>query len=522
MASRSASPPSRQSAFPVSVILETLDDWQRDPTVARLGSVRDALGVLLLATGARGAYLDVEAEPIPRLRVGVGTLKRRPTPGRQATLTQESLRIDGGRVEAGRLWLDTAPESPDTRTPGGAVERSEAVRALAVALDAAWSRATVRRTVDRLEALDAATRGIAGVLSLERVLQLICDRLRDLVGAQYAALGIADSDGILESFVTSGMGRTERERIGPLPEGRGLLGAIIREGASLRIPDIGADSRSHGFPPNHPSMVSFLGVPITVKGRSVGDLYMTNKRGAREFSLADQELVEMFALHAGIAIENARLHEQVQRMAVVEERERIGKDLHDGIIQGIYGVGLSLEDVPDLMDENQGEAKARIERAIEGLNLTIRDIRNFIFGLRPELLEQVGLVGGLAALADEFRLNTMVDVELFADDDHGLDLPPEPTLQLLHIAREGLSNTARHANASRASLVVRAEGTGEIVLEVSDNGRGFTVDRQRGPSHQGLPNMRARAAALGGSFQILSAPGAGTRIIVRVPYPREP
>jgi signal transduction histidine kinase len=522
VASRSALPASRPSPFPVGVILETLDAWQRDPTAARLGSVRDALRVLLLATGARGAYLDVEAEPIPLLRVGVGTLERRPTASKRTTLTQEPLRIDGGRVDAGRLWLARAPEDPDTQTLEGSAERPEAVRALGIALDAAWSRATVRRTVDRLAALDEATRGIAGVLSLERVLQLICDRLRELVGAEYAALGMADSDGMLESFVTSGMGRTERERIGELPEGHGLLGVLIREGVSLRIPDIAADPRSHGFPPHHPDMTSFLGVSIMVKGRSVGDLYMTNKRGAREFSLADQELVEMFALHAGIAIENARLHEQVQRMAVVEERERIGKDLHDGIIQGIYGVGLSLEDVPDLMDENQDEAKARIERAIERLNLTIRDIRNFIFGLRPELLEQVGLVGGLAALADEFRLNTMVDVELFADDDHDLDLPPEPTLQLLHIAREGLSNTARHANASRASLVVRAEGTGEVVLEVSDNGRGFTVEKQRGPSHQGLPNMRARAAALGGSFQILSAPGAGTRIIVRVPHLREP
>jgi signal transduction histidine kinase len=482
--------------------------------------VRDALSVLLRATGAPGAYVDVEAEPIPRLRVGVGTLQRRPTPARQATLTEAALRIDGGRVEAGRLWLDTAPTGRGVRQSAASVQRLDAVRALEIALDAAWSRATVRRTVDRLEALDAATRAIAGVLSLERVLQLICDRVRELVGAEYAALGMADSDGMLESFVTSGMGRSERERIGSLPEGHGLLGVIIREGESLRIPDIAADPRSHGFPPNHPRMTSLLGVPITVKGRSVGDLYLTNKRGAREFSLADQELVEMFALHAGIAIENARLHEQVQRMAVVEERERIGKDLHDGIIQGIYGVGLSLEDVPDLMDENPGEARARIERAIERLNLAIRDIRNFIFGLRPELLEQVGLVGGLAALADEFRLNTMVDVEIFANEAPDLDMAPDSTLQLLHIAREGLSNIARHANASRASLVVRAEGSGEIVLEISDNGRGFAVDRQRGPNRQGLPNMRARAAALGGSFEIRSVPDAGTRIIVRVPYPR--
>ena len=113
-------------------------------------------------------------------------------------------------------------------------------------------------------------------------------------------------------------------------------------------------------------MHSLLGVPITVRGRVVGDFYLTDKRGAPEFDPADQAIVEMFALHAGIAIENARLHEEVQRLAVVEERERIGQDLHDGIIQGLYGVGLSLEDVPELMIDDPAEAQARVERAIEG------------------------------------------------------------------------------------------------------------------------------------------------------------
>ena len=143
-----------------------------------------------------------------------------------------------------------------------------------------------------------------------------------------------------------------------------------------------------------------------VKGRSVGNLYLTDKIGAPEFTEDDQRLVEMFALHAGIAIENARLHEQVQRLAIVEERERIGKDLHDGIIQSLYAVSLSLEDVPDLMAAEPAEAAARVDRAIDALNVSIRDIRNFIFGLRPELVEQGGLVGGLATLVNEFRLNT--------------------------------------------------------------------------------------------------------------------
>ena len=141
-------------------------------------------------------------------------------------------------------------------------------------------------------------------------------------------------------------------------------------------------------------MHSFLGVPVTVKGRSVGNLYFTDKAAGQEFTAADQALVETFARHAAIAIENARLHEQVQRLAVVDERERISQDLHDGIIQSIYAVGLSLEDVPELIEEDPDEVVRRVERAIDSLHLTIRDIRNFIFGLRPELLSGMTLMGG--------------------------------------------------------------------------------------------------------------------------------
>jgi signal transduction histidine kinase len=166
-------------------------------------------------------------------------------------------------------------------------------------------------------------------------------------------------------------------------------------------------------------------------GRVAGEPLPDEQDRRNEFTEADQAIVETFALHAAIAIDNARLHEQIQRLAVVEERERIGKDLHDGIIQAIYAVGLSLEDVPDLMETDQGEAIVRVDRAIENLNLAIRDIRNFIFGLRPELLEQAGLQAGLAALADEFRLNTMVDVDLLLDGRAAIELPEEETIQLL-------------------------------------------------------------------------------------------
>jgi signal transduction histidine kinase len=263
-----------------------------------------------------------------------------------------------------------------------------------------------------IDAFDVATRAVASLQSVDEVLQVIVEQVRPLVGARYAALGIVDEAGGIDRFITSGIDEDTRARIGDLPRGRGLLGLIIRENRPYRIRDIATDDRRFGFPPNHPPMHSFLGVPVTVQGASIGNLYLTEKVGAEEFSAEDQRLVETFALHAGIAIENARLHEQAERLAVVDERERIGQDLHDGIIQSLYAVGLSLEDVPELIRDDPDEVERRVERAIESLHLTIQDIRNFIFGLRPELLSGTSLAAGLVAIVEEFRHNSMIDLEL--------------------------------------------------------------------------------------------------------------
>jgi two-component system response regulator DevR len=273
-------------------------------------------------------------------------------------------------------------------------------------------QAVARLPREALQGLFAATNAIAGVLDLDRVLQRIVDTVRDLISAHYAALGIVGRDGRIERFITSGIDPETRRRLGDPPSGHGLLGVIIREGRSLRIPDIKAHPGSYGFPPGHPRMTSLLGVPITVHGQPIGNFYLTDKQGADEFSEDDQVLVEMFALRAGIAIDNARLHDQVQRLAVVEERERIGRDLHDGIIQGIYAVALSLEDVPDLVDVDRDEAMRRVDHAIDSLNLSIRDIRNFILGLQSEFIGGADLPAGLATLAREFELNTAIDIRV--------------------------------------------------------------------------------------------------------------
>ena len=366
-----------------------------------------------------------------------------------------------------------------------------------------------------LVALSDAVGAVAGELDVETVLQLIVDRVRSLVGAQYAALGIVDEHRRIERFITSGISAAKRAELGALPEGHGLLGLIITEGRSLRVPDIGAHPASSGFPPHHPPMRSLLGVPVRIKGRIIGNFYLTDKDGAAEFSDDDQRLIELFALHAGIAIENARLHEAVGRIAVIEERDRIGKDLHDGIIQSMYAVSLSLEDMPELMDEDPAEARARVDRAIDSLHDTIRELRGFIFGLRPELVDRTDLVGLLVALTEQLHQNSLVEV--------GLDLPErlaEPPAhvrgELLQIAREALSNVSRHAGATEASVRLRSSDT-NFELEVRDNGRGFESTTAALDGHFGLANMRDRATALGGTFVVESAGGAGTHIIVNIP-----
>jgi signal transduction histidine kinase len=249
----------------------------------------------------------------------------------------------------------------------------------------------------------------------------------------------------------------------------------------------------------------------------VGDLYLTNKRGAGEFSADDQRLVERFALHAGLAIENARLSERVQALAVVEERERIGRDLHDGVIQRIYAVALGLDDVPEAITADPDDAAVRVERAIDALHGAIGEIRTFIYGLRPGIDDPGGMAAALETLAEELRLNTSLQIEVHAET--ATELGPDATTELLNVVREALSNVARHASADRAEVhLVRDDGV--LRMMVTDNGAGFDPATPRGGAHHGLANMRARAARLGGRLDVESAPGRGTRIILSMPLPR--
>ena len=370
-----------------------------------------------------------------------------------------------------------------------------------------------------IDALEVGTRAIAGELDLDRVLQLIVDSVRELVHARYAALGIVDGRGGIERFITSGITAAERTAIGPPPRGRGLLGLIIREGRAYRIPDIAGHPAGSGFPPNHPPMHSLLGVPVRTGGAPIGNFYLTDKQGADSFSERDQRLVEMFALHAEIAIQNARLHGRVQRLAVLDERLRISRDLHDGIIQGLYAVALSLEDVPDIMVDDPSDAAARVDRAIDRLNTSIGEIRSFIMDLGTDTAD-IAFGSRLAGLTDELLLTSggrmVVDHDLNAAAGIDDRLSVEASSQLLQIAREALSNAIRHSGATRVLLSFRTGG-GDAILSVEDDGHGFDTNAPRRAGHLGLANLHDRAASLGGTLEISSRSGAGTRIIASVP-----
>jgi signal transduction histidine kinase len=549
-----------------------------------------------------------------------------------------------------------------------------------------------------MRALHRATLSLYEDLSLEGTLRRIVRAARELTHARYAALGIPDGKGGLETFLTEGLTDEEVARIPHPPVGHGLIGELMRTGRSLRVPEIARHPRSTGFPEGHPPMRSFLGVPISAYGRPVGQIYLTDRLGAGSFTEEDQNLAELLAAHAaaalenarlfrqvrereaelaarnrelevvnslntavgsavelepllqgildrvmglfeaqagevfirsddadelilavhrgmageafweqprfrigegfvgdvarrgralwtsdlagqaephflrqgviaagfgalvsvplkararvvgvmslafrgqrrldpseiellealgagvGVAVENARLYRQARRVAVLEERERIAMELHDGIIQSIYAVGLMLDSAKIQLPDPSEAASSAIREAIERMNDVIRDIRAYILDLQPSRAPADDLPAALERLVNEFRANTMVEAELLTDPSAAQGLAPEVRMALFHISQEALANAAKHARASRVWLSLRADA-GEVVLQVIDNGRGFAAGDTTSLLGHGLSNMAERGRAIGAHVAIDSAPGEGTTVTVRLPQADEP
>jgi signal transduction histidine kinase len=382
---------------------------------------------------------------------------------------------------------------------------TDRLRQLAVALE---------QKRKQLQAVNSAGLALTSELDRDEVLQRVADQARAVANAKYAALGVFNDEGTLETFTTSGISQEERARIGPLPRGLGLLGHLQQERKPLRLRDLHEHPSSIGFPKNHPPMSSFLGTPIVLRGEPLGNLYLTEKQGAEEFTADDAEALETLAAQAAIAIENARLYEQVERVSVLEERQRIRMDLHDGVMQSLYGVGLLLEDIAERVDAEPARAREQLWRSIDRLNAAIADLRGYVLGLRQVQASDQPLTESLPLLAEQARSNALIDVDVQISGEAAgrLDQPRQEAAY--YIAADALGNIARHARARHASVRLFDEDGG-VVLQIADDGVGF--DFAASTSGHGLHNMRERAFAVGGTLRVESQPGRGARVRFELP-----
>jgi signal transduction histidine kinase len=371
----------------------------------------------------------------------------------------------------------------------------------------------VDRTLSRL--LDAVLL-VTSDLSLHAVLDHIIESACAMVDARYGALGVIGRDGLLAEFVHRGFDASTIEAIGHLPRGRGILGTLISDPQPLRLEDLTRDPRSAGFPERHPPMHSFLGVPIHVRGQVYGNLYLTEKVGGGHFTAQDEELVVALAAVAGSAIGNARAQQQYAELAVVEERERIGRDLHDTVMQRLFATGLELQVVAGRLPAAQYTAAAQLEKAVTDLDDTIREIRTTIFSFhdtvaegnrgltRAELIRSVGDIVAEATRPLGFHPTYLPQVIGEAR------VPGVVVDHLLNAVREGLTNVARHAQARTVEVFLTVGAHVELVI--SDDGVGVGDAANPDRHGYGLRNLRQRAESLGGTCVLAQREDGGTRL----------
>lgn len=376
------------------------------------------------------------------------------------------------------------------------------------------------RQNQELLALHTAGVDVTSDLTLEVVLQKVCDQARQLVGSQYGALSVVRSDGSIEAFITSGVSDAKRAMIGHPPVGRGLLGVPLRHGQSLNTSEISDDPRSVGFPPNHPPMHTLLAVPIRGKSSFVGNLYLTEKSGARRFTGEDEETLKRFAVQAAIAIDNAWLHERVHDLAIQAERQRIAHEMHDGLAQVLGYVNTKAQAVDGfLRSGNIDRAREQLGQLAGAAREVYADVREMIVGLRSLSTERGGMPAALREYARTWSDQT--DIETETTIDHDLHLDAEVELQVLRIAQESLTNVRRHARAESVRILWERDGD-RALLRIEDDGTGFdplAVRAREGVPRFGLTTMRERAEAINGELTINSHPGGGTALALSVPAP---
>lgn len=385
---------------------------------------------------------------------------------------------------------------------------------------------------NRMLVLEAANRVALDILSRRagvEALSHIAEAARALSGARYAALGVARPDGRgLTEFVTVGMTAEQEAAVGPRPMGKGILGMLLRRSEPLRIDALSQHPHSVGFPPNHPPMETFLGVPIRRGDTVLGSLYLTEKEGGGSFTEADVTAVEALGAYAAVAIHNLHMLSRQRSLvsglitAQEEERRAVAYDLHDGLTQFVMASHAHLEAFRRAHEAGREDRAAReLDQGLRYLKEAVVESRRLVNGLRSLALDDLGLAGAMEQLvADEKKRAGWEDAEFIHNvADRRFDKMLETAAY--RVAQEALTNARKHAGTSHVRVMLITEGedsSGHLILEVRDWGRGFVVEEQTGEMGQvGLQSMVERVRLLDGQYELTSVAGEGTRIQATFP-----
>ncbi|MEU3735451.1 MULTISPECIES: GAF domain-containing sensor histidine kinase [unclassified Streptomyces] len=371
-----------------------------------------------------------------------------------------------------------------------------------------------------LNAVSSALLAMSRQLEVRDVLKTIVASARELLDAEYAALGVPDDHGGFAQFVVDGVSEEQWRAIGPLPRQHGILAAMLHKAEPERLADVRKDPRFEGWPSAHPDMSDFLGLPIRYGDETLGALFLANKNcpkpeGGCGFTADDEELLSILAQHAAIALTNARLYERSRELTIAEERSRLAHELHDAVSQKLFSLRLTAQAAAALVDRDPTRAKGELQQVAVLAAEAADELRAAVVELRPAALDEDGLVATL-------RTHTQVldrahSAEVTFESHAVRALPAAQEEAMLRVAQEALHNALRHSGAEHVRVTLARCGAG-AVLRVSDDGSGFDprVIRRAG-RHLGLVSMRDRAGGVGGRLTVESEPGKGTTIEMEVP-----
>ncbi|MFC9299333.1 GAF domain-containing sensor histidine kinase [Streptomyces sp. NPDC057011] len=367
-----------------------------------------------------------------------------------------------------------------------------------------------------LAAVSSALLAMSRRLEVRDVLRTIVVSARELLDAEYAALGVPDDHGGFAQFVVDGISPEQWRAIGPLPRQHGILAAMLHQEGPQRLADVRQDPRFEGWPAAHPEMSDFLGLPIRDGEEILGALFLANKKGPQGFTDEDQELLSLLAQHAAIALTNARLYERSRELTIAEERSRLAHELHDAVSQKLFSLRLTAQAAAALVDRDPARAKGELQQVAALAAEAADELRAAVTELRPAALDEDGLVATLRTHVHVLDRAHTAHVTFTCDGVRALPATQEEAL--LRVAQEALHNALRHSEADRVEVTLARAGGGGAVLKVTDSGKGFdTGTVRRAGRHLGLVSMRDRASGVGGRLTVHSAPGKGTTIEMEVP-----